>query len=189
MNRPPSPLQYSIVVLVLVILAGAQTTTSSKRMADGKQWTTRNLDRKIAPSYCYNNDEKNCRQYGRLYTWESAGRACPALGPGWRLPTNDDWSRLAHRYGGLMEESLDAGKVTFKALMIGGSSGFDAVFSGGRAVDGEYARLDAHGFYWTASETGPATAWIYNFGKGGQALNRHRDTEKQRALAVRCIKD
>ena len=28
-----------------------------------------------------------------------------------------------------------------------------------------YARLEAHGFYWTASETEPGSACFYNFGK------------------------
>jgi len=43
---------------------------SSKRMADGKQWTTHNLNVNMVPSYCYEDTELNCRQYGRLYTWE-----------------------------------------------------------------------------------------------------------------------
>jgi len=40
---------------------------------------------------------------------------------------------------------------------------------GGRSDDGQYARLEAHGFYWTASESDPAIGWFYNFGRGGQA--------------------
>src|SRR5437763_14366234 len=55
------------------------TMYPSKRMADGKQWMTRNLDVKVMPSYCYDGAEENCRRYGRLYTWESAPRACLSL--------------------------------------------------------------------------------------------------------------
>jgi uncharacterized protein (TIGR02145 family) len=175
------------IALTVALASGAELP--SKRMADGKTWTTRNLNVDVASSYCYDGAEANCRQYGRLYTWESARRACPPLGDGWRLPTNDEWQRLAGYYDGLLEESPDRGKATFKALMTGGSSGFDAVFGGGRNLDGEYARLDAHGFYWTATESDAATAWFYNFGKGGQALNRHSDGEKQRAFSVRCVRD
>jgi hypothetical protein len=58
------------------------TAHSSKRMADGKQWTTRNLDVNILPSFCYDDAEPNCRKYGRLHTWESARRACQSLGDG-----------------------------------------------------------------------------------------------------------
>ncbi|HUE23781.1 MAG TPA: hypothetical protein VMQ86_18980 [Bryobacteraceae bacterium] len=76
-----------------------------------------------------------------------------------------------------------------RRFLIGGNSGFDALLGGGRSDDGQYARLEAHGFYWTASESGPAIAWFYNFGKGGLALNRHGDGEKQRAFSVRCVTD
>jgi uncharacterized protein (TIGR02145 family) len=161
---------------------------SSKRMPDGKQWTTANLNVNAEPSYCYDNAERNCRRYGRLYTWESAQRGCRSLGDGWRLPTNDEWMRMAKAYGGVRDDSGDNGKAAFKALMIGGSSGFDAVLGGGRSQAGEFARLDAHGFYWTASESNPTSAWFYNLGRGGRILNRHNDGEKPRALSVRCVK-
>jgi uncharacterized protein (TIGR02145 family) len=160
-----------------------------KSMADGKQWTTENLNVKTVPSYCYEDAEPNCHRYGRLYTWESAKRGCQSLGNGWRLPTNDEWRQMAKHYGGLREESDDRGKAAYQALLIEGSAGFNALFGGGRSVDGQYARLEAHGFYWTATESDGRSAWFYNFGKGGQSLNRHSDGEKQRAFSVRCVRE
>ena len=162
---------------------------SSKRMADTKQWTTRNLDVNTVPSYCYEDAELNCRRYGRLYAWESARRVCQSLGDGWRLPTDDDWRQMAKHYGGVSEDSDDKGKAAYKALLAGGYSGFNAVLGGGRSDDGGYARLEAHGFYWTASESGPASGWFYNFGRGGQALHRQSGGEKQRAFSVRCVRE
>jgi uncharacterized protein (TIGR02145 family) len=170
--------------------ASGGTMYSSKRMADGKQWTTHNLNVNTVPSYCYEDAELNCRQYGRLYTWESARRGCQSLGDGWRLPTDDEWRQVAKHYGGIHEDSDDKGKAAYTALLIGGSSGFNALLGGGRgAGDGQYARLEAHGFYWTASENGPATAWFYNFGKGSQALYRQSKGEKQMAVSVRCVRE
>ncbi len=161
---------------------------SSNQMSDGKQWLTENLNVNIAQSYCYDDAELNCRRYGRLYTWESAQRGCLSLGNGWRLPTNDEWQQLAKHYGGVRDDSDDGGKAAFKALLIGGSSGFNVLFSGGRTTGGQYARLEAHGFYWTASESDSTAAWFYNFGQAGY-LNRHNDGEKQGAFAVRCVKE
>jgi uncharacterized protein (TIGR02145 family) len=158
-------------------------------MADGKQWTTHNLNVKTVPSYCYEDAEKNCLEYGRLYTWESARRGCQSLGDGWRLPTNDEWRQMAKHYGGVREDSDDSGKAAYQALLIGGDSGFNALLGGGRSEDGQYARLQAHGFYWTASESDPATAWFYNFGHGGLSLNRHSVGEKKSAFSVRCVRD
>jgi uncharacterized protein (TIGR02145 family) len=162
----------------------------SKRMLDGKQWTTKNLNATTEPSYCYDNSARNCRRYGRLYTWESAQQACRALGGGWRLPTNEDWRRLGSHYGGIRQESADLGKAAYTALMTGGNSGFNAVHGGGRTdKSGEYLRLEAHGFYWSATESSPDSAWFYNFGKGGQSFGRHENGEKLRAFSVRCVKE
>jgi uncharacterized protein (TIGR02145 family) len=157
-------------------------------MLDGKQWMTCNLNVETPRSYCYDDAEVHCRRHGRLYAWESARRGCRSLGDGWRLPSNDEWQRMAKHYGGVRDDSEDGGKAAFEALVTGGSSGFDVLFGGGRAPDGQYARLEAHGFYWTSSESDSATAWFYNFGQA-RILNRHSDGEKQRALSVRCVRD
>ena len=164
-------------------------TPPSKRMEDGKLWTTQNLNVNIAQSYCYEDAELNCRRYGRLYTWESAQRGCQSLGDGWRLPTDDEWRQMAKHYGGLGNDSPDQGKAAYTALLSGGTSGFNAVLGGNRSSDGQYARVEAHGFYWTASDNDPASAPFYNFGKGGQAFHRQPEGDKQMAISVRCVRD
>src|SRR5262245_34731955 len=97
----------------------SSTMYSSKRMADGKQWTTHNLNVKTVGSYCFEDAEPNCRQYGRLYTWESARRGCQSLGDGWRLPADDEWRQMAKYYGGIFEDSDDRGKAAYNALLTG----------------------------------------------------------------------
>lgn len=176
----------------LVVLAGmgvAAGPPASRRMADGKQWTTENLNVESAESYCYENADGNCGEYGRLYTWKAAARACELLGDGWRLPSDGEWRRLAASYGGVSADGEDRGKTAYRALMGGGSSGWNARLGGGRDGAGQYARLDAHGFYWTATESGPGGAYFYNFGRGGLALHRQDGGERERAFSVRCIRD
>ncbi|HYP06623.1 MAG TPA: FISUMP domain-containing protein [Bryobacteraceae bacterium] len=158
-----------------------------KPMADGKRWITTNLNIKTEDSYCYADVHRNCQQYGRLYTWASAQRACQSLGNEWRLPTDGEWRELAKRHGGVSEDAADKGKTAYRALLIGGESGFNAVLGGGREPGGDYARGDAHGFYWTATEDGGGHAWFYNFGKGGLAVHRQAKGEKERAFSVRCV--
>ena len=158
-------------------------------MPDGKIWTTGNLDLATSSSYCYGDTEANCVRYGRLYTWEAARQACQSLGTGWRLPADEDWRQLAKPFGGMHDDASDGGHSAFAALLAGGSSGLNAVLAGGRSETGEYGRLDAHGFYWTSTEDAPGTAVYYNFGKGSQALYRQTAGEKQRAFAVRCVRD
>jgi uncharacterized protein (TIGR02145 family) len=158
-------------------------------MPDGKVWMIENLSIGAADSYCYADRESNCRLYGRLYTWESAQRACSAFGDGWRLPTDGDWRELARHFGGVFDDAEDRGTAAYHALLRGGLSGFDALLGGGRAGDGQYDDVDAHGFYWTASEAAPATALFYNFGFGSTALYRQPDGEKSMALSVRCVRE
>src|SRR5215208_4342865 len=83
-------------------------TVAFRRMADGKEWTTTNLNVNVQPSYCYEDAPLNCGQYGRLYTWEAAQQGCQALGGGWRLPTDDEWRQMAKDYGGVLEDSNDS---------------------------------------------------------------------------------
>jgi uncharacterized protein (TIGR02145 family) len=162
---------------------------SFRQMADGKRWTVENLNVNVASSYCYEDVESNCGRYGRLYTWESAQRACRLLGDGWKLPSADEWKQLATAYGGSSDTSNDDGRAAFTALQIGGDSGFNAALGGNRATDGKYERSEAHGFYWTASATDPGTAIFYNFGRGGQALHRQNAGQKDMAISVRCVRE
>jgi len=56
-----------------------------------RKWMAENLNIVTGKSWCYDNDESNCRKYGRLYDYYTALDACPA---GWRLPNQDDWRSL-----------------------------------------------------------------------------------------------
>ena len=164
------------------------TIVSSRRMADGHEWTTANLNVDTLGSSCFADDASNCDRYGRLYTWDAAQRGCQSLGDGWRLPTDEEWRQMAARYGGLGNDAPGKGEAAYASLLTGGTSGFDAMLGGNRSPDGQYDRLEAHGFYWTASDNDSATAPFYNFGKGSQALYRQPQGQKGMAVSVRCIR-
>lgn len=160
-----------------------------KRMKNGRVWTTENLNIQTATSFCYDGLAVKCTHYGRLYTWPEAMKICTTLGKRWRLPTDAEWREVAGGYGGIGDKSPETGIAAFKALTVGGPSGFNAVLGGGRNPDGTYARIEAHGFYWTATEDGPDSAIFYNFAKGRPGFFRQDGGEKVRAFAVRCIRD
>ena len=67
-------------------------------------WMAENLNFKTDSSFCYNDEETNCIEYGRLYTWSDAKEACPS---GWHLPSKTEWETLFSAVGG----QLTAGKV------------------------------------------------------------------------------
>ena len=63
--------------------------TPSKRMADGKVWTTVNLNIITASSHCYDDAEVNCRRYGRMYSGNRRGPVSAAwVGGAYQPMTN-----------------------------------------------------------------------------------------------------
>lgn len=46
---------------------------------------------------CFWDDDENCSEYGRFYTYEVARNICP---DGWRLPTENDFTELVENVGG-----------------------------------------------------------------------------------------
>lgn len=159
-----------------------------KKLLDRNLWMTANLKLNINGSYCYENAEENCEQYGRLYTWESAQQGCNLLGDGWRLPGKEEWQRLVELYGPVTKDSVETRKKAFSSLLYNGNSQFNALLGGGRDPDGNYARKEAHGFYWTATSFNDSTAWFSNFAKGSQSLYIQNDGEKPMAFSIRCVR-
>ena len=143
----------------------------------------------IPQSYCYEEKDTNCEKFGRLYTWKAACTVCNMLGEGWRLPTNEEWRNLAEQYGGVRDTSEESGKAAYKTLLADGNAAFNALLGGSREPNGNFARLDDHGFYWTVTEDDSGQVWFYNFAKRVLFLNRHEGGEKAMACSVRCIKE
>ena len=53
----------------------------------GKLWMAQDMNYAGTTSECYNEQESNCTTNGRLYTFNSAQKACPS---GWRLPNREE---------------------------------------------------------------------------------------------------
>jgi uncharacterized protein (TIGR02145 family) len=160
----------------------------SQRMPDGKRWTLSNASTETPESYCYGDEPSNCQRYGRLYTWAAAQKVCAEMGPAWRLPSMKDWRELSRVYGGLFGDGPDNGKGAFRELLVGGRSGLEMLLGGG-LDGGEYARLEAHGFYWSSSEESPTTVRYLNFGKGSRTVYDQGGGGKTEAFSVRCVSD
>ena len=131
----------------------------------GRKWLAQNLNKAVEGSYCYEEKAENCTQYGRLYTWEAAKKACSQLGAGWRLPTDGEWTALADLYGGVYDGSSD-GKEAYRALMKGGESGFAALLGGKRHSGGSYHHEGTYGYYWSSTAQDDDHAWVYTSVRG-----------------------
>jgi len=147
-------------------------------------WMAENLSYKTDNSWCYDNDESDCKKYGRLYTWDAAKNACPA---GWRLPTCKEWDELITTVGG----SSAAGKKlkTISGWNDNGNGTDDYGFSalpGGYRASGKNLGGGSYGNWWTATEHDGDNAHIrsihYKHDKVGDSL-----FNKCCGFSVRCI--
>ena len=75
-------------------------------------WMAENLNYWTGSSECYDNNSKNCDQYGRLYDFKTALKACPA---GWHLPSKEEWRSLREfigHMGGFVLKSANWGEIS-----------------------------------------------------------------------------
>lgn len=121
-----------------------------------KTWMAQNLNYKATGSECYDNSNENCKKYGRLYSFSSAVKACPA---GWHLPDNDEWTMFKR-----FVEDSDGKEEAWVSLKSrdkwDGSDryGFDVV-PAGRATDG-FFDLGVSAHFWSSTEEdGDAFGW------------------------------
>ena len=93
-------------------------------------WMAENLNYEMDGSSCMDDDDSNCVEYGRFYTWYAAMDACPN---GWHLPSMEEFDTLFFAVGdrtiaGKMLKSKD-GWLDNDGLTGGGrdSYGFSAL--------------------------------------------------------------
>ena len=127
---------------------------------------------------CYEENNRNCDQYGRLYDCETAKKVCP---DGWHLPSKSEFETLLDNVG-------DDKKQRYLALKKDGTSGFSALFAGYRNLDNKFMSIGSYGYFWSSSQPLGDYAWYLKLYKGyKEAL---MDTSiKTFGRSVRCIQD
>jgi uncharacterized protein (TIGR02145 family) len=152
----------------------------------GRQlWMARNLAFKAENSWCYDN-ESDCDEKGRLYTWDAASQACPE---GWHLPTDQEWMALELHLG-MSEEDVKKtgprGHEEGATMRSGGSSRLEMPVSGYRRPTGEFVRAGERAAYWAATDLNQEDAWHRDIRSDVGTVYRSAVT-KTYALSVRCI--
>ena len=144
---------------------------------NGLRWMAKNLNYVTPDSWCYLELPGLCEKAGRLYTWEAANRACP---PGWHLPTDEEWKRLAEFAGGYYDVESGSNKkdptLGYLSLIDKGTLGLTALLGGYRYSGGEFIYLGRDGYYWSSTERDAGNAWYYYFDGDGQRLDRRATT-------------
>lgn len=150
-------------------------------------WMAENLHYDAAgESWFYDNDPEKGAQYGKLYTWQGAKRACP---PGWRLPSDAEWRKMALQFGGIRDDNENNNSAAaYHALIASGNSNFGALLAGKRRPTGSFFDLGVTGDYWSSTELNSEDAWLISFNSETDQL-LHYDYSKSLGASCRCIKD
>jgi uncharacterized protein (TIGR02145 family) len=160
---------------------GGQTYKTVKM---GEQvWMAENINIEMGKSVCpisecqdeaVCDNDNNCKEYGRLYDWETAMKACPS---GWHLPSNDEWQKLVDFAGG----KETAGKK------LQDKDGFSALLGGRNPPDGEDGFAGLSGYWWSSSEEDDEYAYSRRMSYKDNVYGG--SDRKNFQYSVRCIKD
>jgi uncharacterized protein (TIGR02145 family) len=163
--------------------------TSIPNVTDNISWS--NL---TTGAYCdYSNTPSNSATYGKLYNWYAATNAHNIAPTGWHVPTDADWTTLTTYLGG---EGVAGGKLKetgtthWQSPNIGATNetGFTALPGGIRNYNGSFDYIGSHGYWWSATESGAASAWLRFMGFSYSYVFSY-GANKELGFSVRCVRD
>jgi uncharacterized protein (TIGR02145 family) len=163
-------------------------------------------------SVCYDNQESNCDTYGRLYDWAAAmdlpsncnsstcasqvspkhQGICP---PGWRIPSDEDWTALKNNIGIVSstagtELKSTSGWNRYSGIPKGTDLyGFAALPGGDGSSNGYFSGAGKEGSWWSATESNDASSAY------GRSITYDHEgvlmsySSKTYLKSVRCLKD
>ena len=150
-------------------------------------WMTENL-RFDYPneSYCVDDDNENCEEYGKYYNiWLTDTLVCPK---GWTYPTEGDWQNLESHLGMTNDEirryGVWRGSDQANQVLVGGTSGLDFKLSGFRDWDGNWHYVGERLYFGNSMNYRRATRMAIE-GYGGILRSGFVDAQY---TPVRCIK-
>ena len=166
-------------------------------------------DNGVIEKYCYDDNTANCYEYGGLYQWNEMMQytttpgvqgICPT---GWHVPTDAEWC--------ILENEVDAGTIScsatgWRGIDAGGnlkktgtshwaspntgatnSSGFTALGSGYRFMNGTFGSLGGNAYHWSSTESG-SNAWDRSLNNNYAQVDRNK-YGKTWGFIVRCLRD
>ncbi|MEO9871451.1 FISUMP domain-containing protein [Ekhidna sp.] len=141
-----------------------------------RTWYAENAKFYVEGSKTYNNTPEYGNQFGRLYNYEQANRACPE---GWHVPTIHEWKHLFHFFGGWHHSG--------KYLVAGKESDMDMMFGGFGQPGGEFKGIGVHGNWWDNELKDSNSAGIITLKKGDEDIYHSRVGDSH-YLSCRCVK-
>ncbi len=147
------------------------------------------------PAWCYyNNNPDNGDRYGKLYNWYAVHDPRGLAPEGWKIPSDEDWSRLTDFLGGGSVAGTKMKSTNFWADNDGESgngtneSGFSGLPGGYRYDDGTFYSIGESGDWWSSTETSTNLAWYRTLFYVSGGVDWY-DVNKGLGFSVRCLRD
>jgi len=166
-----------------------------------QRWMAENLN--YALGWCYNNDNSNCNQYGRLYDWSTAmgistsyndnkwggsgvkrQGVCPA---GWHLPSNQEWNDLVSVVGSPAGTKLKSTSSWNGDYNGTDNYGFSALPGGNHGPYSSFKYVGNSGYWWMSTEMDGS----YAYNREMYYLDDVKENYwlKKYMFSVRCVED
>jgi len=149
-------------------------------------WMAENLNYN-ASGKCYENNESNCKKYGRLYDWNAARKICPS---GWHLPSKAEWEVLTAVVGG---EKTEGKHLKAKLGWDNNSNGLDtydfsALPGGYYSSDGNFYSIGSTGYWWSSTASNARNSYYRSIYYRNENAS-WGDDYKSDLYSVRCIQN
>lgn len=156
----------------------------------------------VVASFCPEGDARKCGEYGRLYTWAAAQKACPE---GWRLPSREDFVALVEAAGGAdgsLGQNSAGGVLKAKSGWFKKGNGTDGVgfralpagymaapeSADGKPRPGKFDGIGGYAYFWSASPDPQESAFAqYLFLDFSSKTAQIASFDMNSARSVRCI--
>ena len=175
-------------------------------------WMAENLNFKTNDSFCYDDKEEKCAQYGRLYTWFAAmGHEClkeydcslssgtiqGVCPDGWHIPLRSEFEELIAFVGGQDSSGKMLKSISGWSKSYGKGSdayGFSALPAGYRNNTKQYYNDSLGTRFWSSEESSfeyggyKYEAFAMSLFYGSNQANARDSSQKTYAFSVRCVK-
>jgi uncharacterized protein (TIGR02145 family) len=144
------------------------------------------------PAWCYyGNNPDNGKKYGRLYNWYAVTDARGLAPAGWHIPSAEEWTNLADRYGGRRVAGPQLKSAYGWACDGNGTneSGFTGLPGGIRTAQGKFEYMGQYGYWWSSTEYNDLYAYYRYLYYQSKYLYGYVNFFKESGFSVRCIRD
>ena len=154
----------------------------------------------------YDEDPTNAEVYGNQYNWYAVNDYRDICPEGFQVPSDENWMELEMYLGMSYEDAHSEGyRGTNQGSQLAGisdlwnagelidnpafgASGFQALPSGYRDLNGPYSAMGLAGYFWSSTAYSSNDAWFRNLGYTESEFSRGPSYHRN-GLSLRCVND